>query len=745
MKILLKSLAALVVVVLLAAFALVFLVDANRFKPRIEAIAKDQGIALQINGDLGWDLWPSLGVAVNEVRVAALEAPDQPIAEIQQASLMLALMPLFSGDFQVDHIAVDGAVISLNVDANGKGNWEALSKSELPAKPTQSTQSEPAADANLKLEIQHISLSNSKVNYSDAQSGQTIALRDINLTMSDVNTRAEPFALDLSFVMELAQVGADKLELQAVLKNTISVDDAISNITLADGKLQAEIIGSDTAEIALDYALIITDLQKELAYKGDIKLTEMNARKLLVALGTELETANKDALSKVEFSSGVDGNSKKVKLDNINVVLDNTNFSGSIGITDFSTGALKLVLEGDEINVDDYLPPPAEITEQSAAAPAEDTPLPLDDLRGLNINAKLALKKMIVNKIALENVALKVLAKNGMIEQNLTANAYAGAITAKGQLDARGQQAQVQFDAGVEGLELEPLLKDMAMDSKFGLQGAVQARALGSTQGNSVNQLMKSLRSNATFSGAQVRLLPINLEQQFCKLVNLVNKTEDTAKVWDEFTAMNELSGSIKWRDEIITIDTFKAGVEKLQLGSTGKINLATDEYDIFLPFKLLKDKTDTITADQVAVTTSAGGCSIGSQYWLERGMELLRCKGSFGTINPLSDCRPDSELLVELTKDYAVYKLKEKHGEKYEEKKDELKQKVEKEKNKLFDKLQQRLNKGAASSTATSAAAVVAPAVIEPVAASAPAAETNTAPESAPAEKSTATSSIAP
>jgi AsmA protein len=194
---------------------------------------------------------------------------------------------------------------------------------------------------------------------------------------------------------------------------------------------------------------------------------------------------------------------------------------------------------------------------------------------------------------------------------------------------------------------------------------------------------------------------------------------------------MNELSGSIKWRDELITIDTFKAGVEKLQLGSTGKINLATDEYDIFLPFKLLKDKTDTITADQVAVTTSGGGCSIGSQYWLERGMELLRCKGSFGAINPLSDCRPDKELLVELTKDYAVYKLKEKHGAKYEEKKDELKQKVEKEKNKLLDKLQQRLNKGASSSASSS----IAPAAVETAAASTPAAETSSAsaPEAAP------------
>lgn len=702
MKIVGKSLIGLVVLLIIAVLAFVFLVDANRFKPRIEALAKDQGIALQINGDLGWDLWPSIGVAVNEVRVAALEAPEQPIAELKQASLMLALMPLFSGDFQVDHVVVDGAVISLKVDAAGKGNWEALTKSDTPST-TAPAAPDTASDTKLKLDIQKISLSNSQVNYSDAQNGQNIALRDINLNMNDVNLRAEPFALDLSFVMELAQTGGDKLELQAALKNTLSIDNAMSNINLDDGKLQVEIIGNETAEFSLDYALALTDVKKELAYQGNVKLNELNARKLLAALGTELTTANKDALSKIAFSSEIKGDSKKVTLDKVNLLLDNTQLNGSIAVTDFATTALKLVLDGDEINVDDYLPPVSEtpVPTTVAAAPAEDTQLPLEMLRGLNVNAKIALKKMIFNNIALENIALKVIAKNGMIEPHLSAKAYAGDITAKGQLDARGQQAQVQFDAGVTGLELAPLLKDMEMDSQFGLQGAVQARALGSTQGNSVNQLFKGLRSNATFSGAQVRVSPINLEQQFCKLVNLVNKSEDPTQTWEAYTELSELSGSIKWRDEIITIDTFKAGVEKLQLGSTGKINLATDQYDIYLPLKLIKDKTDTITEQQVAVTTSVGGCSIGSQYWLERGLELLRCKGSFGAIDPLSDCRPDSELLTELTKDYAVYKLKEKHGAKYEEKKEELKEKVEKEKNRFLDKLQKQLNKGAASSAA--------------------------------------------
>lgn len=734
MKILLKSLAVIVFLIGLAILALVFLVDPNRFKPRIEAIAKDQGVALQIKGDLGWDLWPSLGVAVNDVHVAPLAEPQQAIAELKQASLLLKLIPLFSGNFQVDHIAVDGLGLNLRVDESGKGNWEAFSKPATTTAPPADTES------NLALDIQHISLTNSTLSYADAQSGSALKLRDINLTMSGVNTRTEPFAVDLGFVLEQTQANSEKLTLTGKLTTQLSVDNSFDTLGLTDGQLQLDIAAKEKASLALTYAIAVTDLQDAPAYKGEIALKDTNLRQLLEAFDIKLETAKKEALGKFRFSSTVVGDTEKVKLENLQLVLDETALNGSAGITKFSTGAIRLSLSGDTLNADDYLPPPSQADAQqgtaaapAVSAPAADTSLPMDALRSLNLNIKLALKKLIVNKIPLENVEAKLLAKNGMIEQSLNAVAFSGKIATKGQLDARGQQGQLQFDAGVEGLELAPLLKAMEMDSKFGLQGAIQARALGSSQGNSTNALFKSLRANANFSGAQVRVSPINLEQQFCKLVNLVNKADDPVQAWNEYTELTELSGSVKWRDQIITIDTFKAGVEKLQLGSTGKINLASDEYDIFLPLKLIKAKTDTVTADQVAVTTSANGCSVGSYYWLERGLELLRCKGSLDEINPLHDCRPDKDMLVQLTKDFAVYKLKEKHGAKFDAKKQELeqklddrkqeaKQKIEDKKQQLIDKLQQRLNRGAASS-----AAVTAP---EATVSSAPATETAPAPE---------------
>lgn len=735
MKILLKSLAVIIFLIVLAILALIFLVDPNRFKPRIEAIAKDQGVALQIKGDLGWDLWPSLGVAVNDVHVAPLAEPQQAIAELKQASLLLKLIPLFSGNFQVDHIAVDGLNLNLRADETGKGNWEAFSK------PAATTPLPPAdTESNLALDIQHISLTNSNLSYTDAQSGSLLKLSDINLTMSGVNTRTEPFAVDLGFVLEQAQANAEKLTLTGKLTTQLSVDNSLDTIGLTDGQLKLDIAAKEKASLALTYAIAVTNLQDAPAYKGEIALNDTNLRQLLAAFDIKLETAKKDALGKFRLSSTIAGDAEKVKLENLQLVLDETALNGSAGITNFNTNSIRLSLSGDTFNADDYLPPPSKTEGEptataTSAAPAQeaDTSLPMDALRSLNLNIKLALKKLIVNKIPLENVEAKLLAKNGMIEQSLNAIAFSGKIATKGQLDARGQQGQLQFDAGVEGLELAPLLKAMEMDSKFGLQGAIQARALGSSQGNSTNALFKSLRANANFSGAQVQVSPINLEQQFCKLVNLVNKADDPAQAWNEYTELTELSGSVKWRDQIITIDTFKAGVEKLQLGSTGKINLASDEYDIFLPLKLMKAKTDTVTAEQIAVTTSANGCSVGSYYWLERGLELLRCKGSLAEINPLHDCRPDKDMLVQLTKDFAVYKLKEKHGAKFDAKKQELeqklddrkqeaKEKIEDKKQQLINKLQQRLNRGA-----TSSAAAPAP---EAAASSAPATEVTPAPE---------------
>ncbi len=722
MKIALKTLALLVALVLIAVLALVFLVDANRFKPRIEALAQEQGVALQINGDLGWKLWPSIGVAVADVSVAALDTPAQPIAQLRQASLLLALMPLFSGDFQVDHILLDGAKVNLAMDTNGKGNWEALTQSKNNTKPS-APAAVDAGEVSLKLTVERISLVDSAVDYADAKSGQNIALHDINLTLTDVNTQGKPFALDLAFALALTPDDAPPLALKAQLKNRVTLDEKLTRIGLDDGELQLQADGKSSAKLALNYSLNLSDVQQNLAYQGQLKLQDTNARDWLAVLGTELETANKSALSKVSLSSNLAGDSNKVALDNVNLQLDKTRFSGSLAVTDFATSAIKLVLQGDSLNLDDYLPPPAPESANTPKTASDDVPLPLDALRGLNLDAQLKLQSLRYNKLQLDNIALGIKAKKGIIDQTLTARTYEGDIKFTSNTDARGDKAALKFDGNVKGVELAPLMKALEANEKLGLSGAIQVQTQGTAQGASVNQLMASMNSTAAFSGAQVRLSPLNIEEQFCKLVNLV--TQNPAKVsWDDFTELRQLDGNLVWRDHVITLSSFNAGVSQLLLASTGVINLLTDQYEFKLPLKL---------ADASAAA-SMKGCSLSTtNYWVDRSLSLLRCKGSLAAIDPLKDCGFDKSALTSLTKDFAEYKLREKHGakidaaeQKLEEKKQEAKAQVEEKKQELINKLQNKLFKTPKSAAAAS------------VASEATAPATETAPEeTAPADAS--------
>nr|WP_324259963.1 AsmA family protein [Cellvibrio fontiphilus] len=698
-----KILLALIAVPVIAVLALVLLVDVNRFKPHIENAAKEQGIALSIKGDLGWSFWPSIGVQINDLSVAALATPQQPLAELTRASLLLKLMPLISGDFQVDHLLVDGARINLAVDKTGKGNWEALTNSdEGDAKPAAEIPADAPAD--LTLDIQDISLTNSQVNYSDAQSGQKLALRAINLHLSDVNTRAEPFPLTLALSVEMAQDGAEPLLLDIALNNNLSVDARLSDITLSDGELQLGV--GKAAPLVLGYQMALSDVQNKPAYKGQLSLKETNLRGLLAALGTELETANSDALKQFSLSAAIDGNDQQLQLTNLVLQLDKTRFAGALAITDLATTALKVDLKGDSINVDDYLPPPSDTEATESTTAQEDTPLPLEAIRGLNLNAKFALQRMIIKQMALENILLTVNAKNGVVNQNLTAKAYNGDVKFTSKTDARSDKAALNFDGAVQGFELAPLLKDLQMDEKMALSGAIQANTQGTAQGATVNQLMASMNSTANFSGAQVRLAPLNIEEQFCKLVNLVTQNQEQV-TWDAFTEMRQLDGNIVWRDQVISLNSFNAGVSQLLLASTGKINLANDKYEFKLPIKIA-------SASEAA---QLKGCSLGTtNYWVDRGLSLLRCKGSFGAIDPVKDCGFDKSALGDLTKDFAEYKLREKHGAKIEaaeqqvkqqvdEKKQEMKQQVEEKKQELINKLQNKLFKTPASAAASSAA----------------------------------------
>ena len=67
----LATLAAFLLLVCIAIAYLLIVVDPNTFKPRIEQLARDQGVDLLIEGDLDWQILPNLAIHIGRTELSS--------------------------------------------------------------------------------------------------------------------------------------------------------------------------------------------------------------------------------------------------------------------------------------------------------------------------------------------------------------------------------------------------------------------------------------------------------------------------------------------------------------------------------------------------------------------------------------------------------------------------------------------------------------------------------------------------
>ena len=124
LKLVLKLLAIVLVVIVLAFAALVITFDPNNYKDTITAqVEKQTGRKFEIAGDISLSLFPWIGIEVENVSLANAEGfSEQPFMRVSQLDVKVMLLPLLRKDVQVDKLRLHGLFASLEIDANGKNN-----------------------------------------------------------------------------------------------------------------------------------------------------------------------------------------------------------------------------------------------------------------------------------------------------------------------------------------------------------------------------------------------------------------------------------------------------------------------------------------------------------------------------------------------------------------------------------------------------------------------------------------------
>lgn len=172
-KTILFSAAALIGLLVIAAVVLVFFVDANAYRSRMEAAASSAlGMQVNIDGRLGLALFPGLQITLDSVHV---RNKGIDVAFARQARLGIELFPLLHKKVRFRSITLQHPRISIERDRAGTFNFE------KPREKSQTTGTILPAKHFTK-----ISLSDATLLYTDQQSGEIFEASACNLDVKQV-------------------------------------------------------------------------------------------------------------------------------------------------------------------------------------------------------------------------------------------------------------------------------------------------------------------------------------------------------------------------------------------------------------------------------------------------------------------------------------------------------------------------------------------------------------------------------
>ncbi|MGE8345276.1 AsmA family protein [Pseudomonas helleri] len=713
-KILGLVLLGLLLIIVTLGFALSHLFDPNDYKDEIRQIARDKAhIELTLNGDIGWSLFPWLGLELHDASVATLTAPDQPFADLQMLGLSVRVLPLLRKEVQMSDVRVEGLNLHLTRDKDGRGNWEDIGK-PAPAAPgtetaaTDSTKPAAADTASqpIKLDIDSLTVNNARVEYSDELTGKQFSAESIQLSTGPVHEATSIPVKLTAFLGTNQPVMRVKTELDGKLR----FDRVLKRYQLEDMKIVGEASGeplqgktmnfSASGQLLVDMAANVAEwsslkisanqlralgelkansLDKTPQISGGLSIAQLDLAKFLDSIGQTLPAMAPGSLSKFELVTQLSATPTSVSFDDLKLNLDDSTFNGRIAVEDFAKQALRIQLKGDTFDADRYLPPKsaeangakaarqAEVqgSEASALTASGDSPLPdaptksgwsttkiipVERLKTLDLNADISFGQLTLSKLPIQNAALKANSKDGVLTlENLSGSLYKGTFAANGSLNVQPVLPVVKLQTRITSVPVEKILQSQGQTSPVTGLLTLNSNVTGS--GNSQSALIQSLNGTASFALNNGVLLNANIEQQLCKAISTLNRKTLSGAPLGKDTPFNELKGSLVLRNGVASNQDLVVRIPGLSVKGDGDIDLRVLGMDYRIGI--------IIEGDTRPMPDPA--CQVGKNFV---GIELpLRCRGPLEL--GAKACRLDKEGLGKVAVKAAGNKLSEKLEEK--------------------------------------------------------------------------------
>ena len=691
LKWLLSLILILIVLVVAAIVILPMVIDPNDYKDEIVATVKeDTGRDFEIQKDLTLTVFPWVGIETGGVSLGNAQGFEaSKMLEIDTLSVRVKLLPLLSGNVEVDTLQLKGLNANLEVDKVGVTNWDDLAKSdEGEADEKAESKKEKRGGVPIaSLKIQGIQIENANVSFDDRSKGEKHVLEGLRLETGALEPNAQvPVSLGMSLSSTKPQLmvslslntdvkGNAKLNRFDVNNLLLSVSavgeglpkdgvklklEANAEADLHADSLQVSNIRLQGPEVAITGEASVQRMRHAPHVKAHLNIKETNIKTLAAVFAQQIETADPNVLTRVSSSFDIEMKDRTFKIDPLKVKLDDSNLEGYLRSPNLDVPVIRTMLTIDDIDVDRYLPP----KQEGAAASSEGAEKgssggnPLGAILGLDLQADMRIGKLKANNMRMSNVSVTVKSKDGVLRVNpVAADLYEGSFKGDVTLDARNQKApKLRAIKSLKNVQVGPLLKDLTGHDKLLGKGNVNMdlRMVGMDE----QAVRKTLNGNLDFRFSDGAYKGVNIAEMLRSAESALKGGGASSSASDENqqTDFSELSASAKITNGVIKNNDLSAKSPLLRITGKGEVNLPADTVDYL------------VTTELVGSLKGQGGKSANDLS----GIPIpVRVKG------PLTNPGYTPDLSAALDA---------KAKQKLEEKKAEVKQKLE---NKLQDKLQ--------------------------------------------------------
>ncbi len=557
----LTGLAALVIAVVVAGYAVLSSMEFEGLREAVQARAKKAtGRDLVVAGPIDLQVSFTPAIALEDITLANSPwGSRSEMVKVRRFELEVALLPLLSGDIQVKRLLIVEPDILLETDTTGRGNWvmrEAVAEPEGQAEP----------GATRLPEVGEFVVQQGAVTYRDGRSGQETRVR-----LSDLTARLTGDPVPLRIALE-----------GAYNDRPFKLEGAVGSFRQFTGprpypvKLRAVAGG---ATLALD-----GDIGEPMTGQG-LNLKVQARGESLAELGA-LAGADLPPLGPFDLAARIERGQAAYTLTGLSAKIGQSDLAGNATV---ALGGPRPALSGSftaaTLSLADLAPDEAD--RRAGAAPGDggrrfvfaEDPLPLAGLRAVDAKIKLSVERLrLRHDVEASDVEVSLVLQNGRLAlKPFSLKVVGGRLAGELELDAGSAPPPVSLRLSAQDIDYGRLLKDRQITER--VSGRLDASAQLRGAGASLRAIAAGLNGRIEVIGGQGRIRNDLLQTAGAGLRQMLSAWRES----DSDLRLNCVVARLPVRDGVATSEAILLDTDAATVAGTGSVDLRSEKPDLKL------------------------------------------------------------------------------------------------------------------------------------------------------------------